>query len=696
MERRKTDRRPNQAFDQYVIDVRDLVKQVWRRKLLTAILIAVPSIAGFIYLVSMPDRYMAVSSVVLEDNELNFADIKDALPGMVLDEFSLDTQVREIASPTLMRRVIDNLGLKYDDAGNMTSLSLSNKGKAAAAPAKTKEDVDPSAEAAEQYSILSQYAHEFSAVPAKGSRVIELNYISVNPYLSSEIVNAHAKEYVEAQIRVKKEQAEQLNKWVAGQVEIFKKQSTEKAKAVQDFRQEKGMIKGNGADDLIYQQVSDIAAELTPIEARKVDLQARYDGIEAGGKGSAISAIQDSAVIQSMKTQATAARQELRGLSVKYGKNHPLYIEAQRRVSQIEGDLAREKGSIKETLKNELDTVIAQEKLLNDRFMEMKAVADEQRQSQIELQSLEQEAVASSKILDSFISRYDEITSQLNFARPNARVISLSDIPMHPIGAKKPFAMMVILFLSTVFAVLVVFLISFADRGVQSVDDVKQLLKLRMMGVLPDVKNPVAEILNGNRSTYLEEIKRIYLHMANKPLIKTILITAASTGEGKTSMTLALASYLASTGRKTIVVDADILTPDVARLADIADAPGLTEVLTGKAELSSVIYRDARGISIIPAGSFTGGKVDLMTSNKFKSILETLKGNYDYVLVDSAPVLASTDAETVAALVDQVIMVVAYAKTSKKDLKKAAETLRQFAAEVPSVIINKADLKNVA
>lgn len=690
MDRRKSDRRPYMAFDNYVIDVQDLIKRVWRRRYLALALAAIPTLMGFVYLAAKPDYYRATAQVLFDGQSVKIADMQEAFPGITLDNLTGDTQARIIGSRKMMNSVIETLGLHINDKGDLAITPLvKDKDGNEVRPKPADQNIDT------RYRVLNKYASGLKVTPIKASRIVEIGYVSTDPYLASELANAHALEYVESQVRQKLERAGMMNDSITSQVEVLKKTSMEKAQAVQDFREKNGMIRGRTADDLVFEQVSNIAAQLVPLEARKVDLQAQYEAIQTPGNQDLQVAIQNSNVVQGLKTQASSARQELRALSAKYGKNHPDYIEAQRKVSQIEGDLARETSSIRETLKNELDTVMAQYELLNDRLSEVKAQSDVLRQNQIQLQSLELEASASAKMLDSFIARSEEITSQMNFAQSDARVLNEADIPVAPEGTKKALMMFVIAFLSSLFSMGIVLFLSFLDNGVESIEDIRKTLNMRMMGVLPDVRNPIQEVVGGQRSMYLEEIKRIYLHISNKPETKTLLLTAASTGEGKTSLTLALAAYLVSTGRKTIVVDADLQTPDVARIAGVENTIGLAEYLHGNADLKSVIHYDERGIAIIPAGG-DGTKVDIGSSNLFKTLLDTLKETFDYVLVDATPVLNSSDAETVASLVDQVIMIVAYAKTPKKNVKKAADTLRQFAPEVPSVILNKADLKNVA
>jgi Mrp family chromosome partitioning ATPase len=122
----------------------------------------------------------------------------------------------------------------------------------------------------------------------------------------------------------------------------------------------------------------------------------------------------------------------------------------------------------------------------------------------------------------------------------------------------------------------------------------------------------------------------------------------------------------------------------------------LADVVGGYDTLSRAIIHDDHGVALLPCGDRKNWRADSLMSAAVRDLIDDLKTRFDYVLIDCAPVLKGSDAETVAGIVDQVTMIVATAKTSKKELQKAGATLRKFSKEVPSVILNRADLKNVA
>jgi len=698
MDRRATDRRTvaGGLDHQIMLDLNDVIREVWRRRVLVAVMVAIPTIMGFLYLVSRPDIYAATASIVIEPQEANIGEVEEAVASIRLDPMTVETQVRILASPTIVYKVIERLGLQMGSGGR---LEITKQGKDRRTAAQTSSDPIPvlSEEDTKTRSIMvRRYLSSLDIKPIRSTRIIEISFKSRNPELAAEIANAHAEQYVASHIDQKTQEILQMSEWIEGQIAIKTRESMESARAVQEYREQHGIVTGRNSEELIYEQISDLSSQITPIESKKLDLQAQYDALMASPDMDTIPAVQQSAVMQKLKTELSTAEQELQALSAKFGSRHPQYREAQRKINQIHESIAKETDSIKQTLKNQLDNTIAQEQLLRQRLDELKGQENTQSGLLINLQTLEIQAENSKKLLDKLIARHDEVSAQMGFVRPDAKIVARAEIPTSPLGKNKPLTLFVIMFVSGVFAVAIAYGLSFLDTGIHGPDDVQKTLQLRMLGVLPSVKNPIAEVTGLDRSVYLEEIKRIYLNLASKPDLKTILMASAGDGEGKTAMILAFAAYLARAGKNVVVVDADMQGPDVARLSGVSETPGLADVVGGYDSLSKSIIHDDHGVALLPCGDRRHWRTDSLMSAAFREVIDDLKTRFDYVLIDCAPVLKSSDAETVAGIVDQVTMIVATTKTSKKDLKKAGTTLRKFSKEVPSVILNRADLKNVA
>ncbi len=664
MDRRITDRRMSAANDIYVFDVYALVHILWRRKALLMGILAVLVAPALLYVALKPDKYRAMTSVIIDNQQINSADFQEAIPAGRFDDLTIETQVKVISSPTLIHKTLDAITGKTIDA-NATEESK-----------------------AERYKDLKTFIKNLTVTPVGKSRVIEISYISSDPYNSARFVNTHAQNYIAYQIANKKEQVAAINSWLSEQIAALRKESQVKSQTVQEYRKEAGIVLGKNSQDLIYQQITDLTEQLVPVETQKLMLQSRYDALSATDEKAALGE-PNTPYLQELKAAASAARQELKSLGAQYGPNHPAIRAAKKKVDQVESDLARERSKTRDSIALELDAATKQESLLRARLEELNGQADTLRQKQIALESLEAEEAANRKLLDSFLERYEQLKSQLGYNRADAHIVSPAEMPTEPMGTPKSILALVLTILAIMVSTGAVLLLELVDRGVEGPEDVRKTLNLRLVGSLPKVKNPLGEAANKNRPHYYDEIKRVCLALAIKKTPQIVLFTAASFGEGVSTNVIAVARYLASIQRRVIVIDANTKNPAIAELAQINPMPGLAEIVSGGIDYTKAIHKSDRGMAIIPAGNLGSYNVDLLSSGRFENLLMTLKSQYDFILIDASPIGSTTDAEIIAGIADQSILVVEGRKTSKKALKKATISLRQYTKETPSVILNK-------
>ncbi len=681
MDRRVTDNNNRESLPPQasIPDVTQILNIFLKKRLLITVLIFLPIAVGGVYLKTKPSVYQATASVLIENQQFNLANFQDVLGDIKFDNLTVPTQVQVISSPNLVQETIISLGVTMDDKDNiLLDDSLKMKGQ--------PENIG--------YPLTKAFLENLLVKQQGQSRVIEIGFQSHSPQIATMIANAHAKQYVYSQIQIKRQQAEQLNKWISEQIVQLKEESLKKSMAVQKFRADNGMVLGRNSQELVYQQISDIAAQLTPIETRELDLKARMEML-SGKSGSTITEVVDSELIQNLKSQSSAAAQKLQSLRSDMGENHPEVIALRKEVAQIEGDIGRETKNIKKSIENELNTISKQKEMLEAKLSELQKQADVSQENQITLQALQVEESASSKLLDSFLARSEEIKSQIDFTRPDVRIVSFADIPDKPAGSKKMILMLLVCVFSVIFALGTALLLELIDDGIRKKDDVRKLLNLKLLGCLPKEKDPIKSVLLKNRTLYTEEIKRLYIHISAQPTMKTIVFSSAAHDEGKSTVAVSLAYYLASIGKKTIIIDADTLSPTLSGITMVSQKPGFYELLSGTNALNDVIRQDKGGLYVIPCGEKSSFVSDLVLAGKFDNYLAALKLSFDYILIDTAPVLLASDAEAFSKLADQVIIVTHWAKTPVKSLRKAASVLGQFCKTPPYVILNRMNVDDL-
>lgn len=675
MNRRKTDRMSDNAQEIHIPKVRDIFNIFLKRRFLITFLLFPPIILGGIYIKNKPDLYQATATVLIENQQYNLTDFNDVLGDVKFDNLTVPTQVQVISSPNLAQETIKTLNLEEGDNKNIVIKSLENQNH-------------QSDSAVGSFQITQNFLKNLSVKQQGASRIIEISYKSQNPEIAAFVANGHAKQYVYAQIRVKKQQANILNNWISKQIVQLKEESIKKSRAAQKFRSDTGMVFGKNSQELVYQQISDIAAQITSIETKEMDLKARQDML-SGKSGSNIIEVVDSYLIQSLKSELSSASQKLQSLRSDQGERHPQVVALRQEIDQINGDIAREISNIKKSIQNDLGTITKQKELLKSKLLNLQKEADVSQVNQITLQSLQVEEAASAKILDSFLERSEQIKSQIDFTRPDVRIVSFADIPAKPIGFQKNLIILIIVGFSLILALSIAILVEHLDDRIRNKDEIRRLLNLKAVGLFPKEINPIKSTLERKRTAFTEEIKRVYIHLSTESKNKTIVFCSSHHDEGKSTIALSLGYYLVSIGKNVIVVDADTFYPSLSKMAMIPQEPGFYELLSGISTLNQTIIRDKYGLSFIVSGEQTSFISDLLMAGKFDKYLAILKEKYDYVLIDSSNVLLTSEVEVVARLADQVILVAEWGKTSIRKIKAASEILRQFTTTPPLLIINK-------
>ena len=177
---------------------------------------------------------------------------------------------------------------------------------------------------------------------------------------------------------------------------------------------------------------------------------------------------------------------------------------------------------------------------------------------------------------------------------------------------------------------------------------------------------------------------------------KVILITSALPGEGKSTAAMLLAASSASSGKKTILLDCDLRLRSTSQALRRKNQPGLSEFLSGTAELADVITQDpVTKINLIPAGSTRSNAADLLMSPRMLDLLAVLRSGFDSIVMDTPPVLPVVDALALAAGADKILVVVEWRRTPRATISEAFRVLGPEANRVAGVVLNKVDFNEL-
>ncbi|MBV9848957.1 MAG: polysaccharide biosynthesis tyrosine autokinase [Armatimonadetes bacterium] len=278
----------------------------------------------------------------------------------------------------------------------------------------------------------------------------------------------------------------------------------------------------------------------------------------------------------------------------------------------------------------------------------------------------------------------------------SARIIERARPPGAPVRPQKlkniAFAALIGLFVGLCLALLQEFL----DDRINTTEDADRLLGLPSLGHVPTLTAADARLLPQMQgldpAAESYRILRTNIHFAaiDAP-VRTLVITSAGPGEGKTTTAANLGFAMAADGRRVILVDTDLRRPSLHALLDLPTVPGLTDVLLGKTDLNDVLleHADMPGLMALTCGSTPPNPSELLGSRTFRGLVEQMMDMADLVIFDSPPVLAAADAQILASQMDGTIMVVEAGETRKAAARRTLDLLRQARASVLGIAYNK-------
>lgn len=574
-----------------------------------------------------------------------------------------------------------------------------------------EENLTPEERAQREHAqVVDTFLSKISIQPQALSRVIRISVTTRVPLKSAVLANALADTYVGSQLELKSQATSQATSWLTDRVEALRGEVRAKEQAVEAYRARSGLIQGANST-LASQQVSEVTTALVAAQADRTAADARLRQIQKlltspNGVESAAEVL-GSPLIQSLKEQESALRQKIAEMSMEYGPRHPLLINAKAQLVDLERNIRAEVNKVVESLQSQAQVAHAREDSLKSNLEAMKTKVGQLNAAEVQLHALEREAAASRALLENFLSRSKETAEQQGIQQADARVISRADVPVSPSFPNKPQAMVFAFFVFAALGVGLAFAAEALENGLRSTTEVEEQLGVPALGLVPAVRSsrgsknrPENFILDKPTSAFGEAIRSLrtalLLSRPDHPP-RTILFTSSVPSEGKTSTTVSLGRMLASVGQSVIILDGDLRRPNVHRMLGGHRELGLVEWLAGEAELDQVIRKDERSdLHFIAAGMAIPNPTDVLGSERTRSLLELLASRYQYVLIDSSPVMAVSDTRVLSRLVDTTVFVVRWSETPREVARSGLRQIVDAGAPIAGVLLTLVDTRKHA
>ncbi|WP_305597374.1 polysaccharide biosynthesis tyrosine autokinase [Phenylobacterium sp.] len=677
-----------------------------RLELLLAVSVLV-FVAALLYAMQLTPRYTATTDVLIDTRQKPMVSSEQIMSGFPADSSAVDTEVRILTSRSLAERVVRKLNLQLDPEFNPTLNAkpglLTRLGLKKAAPTQRRST------AAGIEAAVATVQNGMSVQRAGLTYIITISYTSTDAATASRLANAIGDLYITDQLEAKYNAARVVSDWLAGRMTGLR-QEVELADArVQQYKIANNLMSAQGAT-MAEQEVSTLNQQLAAARADRAEkmarLQAARTQIQRGGGGADVGAALGSSTISSLRSQEADTSRQLADLNARYGPAHPDVIKANGALADIQQQINSEIRRIISSLEAEVSVSSQRLASLEGSQGSARGSLVSNSRAQVGLLELERKAEASRAIYESFLNRSKETSSQEGIQQPDARVISYSTVPRTP---SYPNMRLVIAFgaaLALVCGLAAIIAAELLDSGLSTGDDVESRLGLPYAASLPKLsptdlragQSPQDFLVDNPFSVFAEAFRslRAFLLLGaadGAPAPSMIAICSALPHEGKTITSFCLMRTLAMSGSSVVLVDADLRRRAVSKLVE-APAIGLLEAIEDPSRLDQAMVKDTRSEAmILPVVGDVPSSGDLFGSSDMDVFLAALRKRFDYVLIDTPPVLALAETRLIATKVDQVVFLAKWRQTPAKAAQNAIATLIKSGARVAGVCLTQVDLR---
>jgi polysaccharide biosynthesis transport protein len=540
------------------------------------------------------------------------------------------------------------------------------------------------------------------------SFVIRLSFDSSDAKKAALIANAFTDLYIRAQRESKLADMQLATDWITKQIAQLQADLVKETGATVQLRQKYKISPVDVRDKgmLASQQLVTLTGELAIVERERSDAESALSQarkvMSSGGSTTSLTFVEDSPFLQEMRREEAKILGRMAELSVGYRDDSPAMAALKGQLASMRSQIDREISQQVERMANKAAQAKAREDVLKSRIDRITGRATQSDQAMTEIEQREKIIQAKNLMLESFLTRYAELTNRAEVQEPDARVASRATVPAKP-SYPKPILFLGVAFAgSTALSITLAFLLERFRTGFRSTRQVRETLGMATLGILPDTGKVTPRVQPGDylvdrpESVYAEAVRsaQIAIMNAREGKRKATLITSSVPGEGKTAFSVSLGRSLALAEKKVLLVDCDLRRPAVARQLGAYEVPGLADYLRQQASLEEIIRHDTRsGLDFVASGGRTTEPQRLLEDHATTALFTAFLDRYDVVLVDTPPTMVAFDAALLADICDFALYVVEWDKTPKRAVEAGIEHLRSFDIPVGGVVLTKVNLE---
>jgi capsular exopolysaccharide synthesis family protein len=725
---------PESEFN--VAEYLGMVRRHWR---LVAALCAAALTASAIHYLITPKEYEARAMLQIERRSLTPLVGNQQNPWLE-NYWNLEfypTQYKLLESRGLAERVARNLDLVNDPRWNPGARAAGRKPPTAADDQATLGH------------LADAVRGGLKVEPIGNTQLVTLSYRSRDPEFAARAANAFVDAYIDLGIENRFTTAGKATTFLGAQIETLKQEIADREARLQAFSRRSDIVAIDPSSNVLLQRLEALNGDYMAAKKARFEKEAQYHEVQGSPKEIVADSLSGGVVSDLRAEQLRAERDYETQLKV-YKPEWPAMLELKAKIDKgqqhLDSVVAEMAGKARSSAYAEYQTALRQEQSLERELNRVKSEAIDQSSAAVEFANLKVEVSTRREMLDDLTRRQSEteVAARLQDSRDtNIHIIDQALVPGGPFRPSLRQDLTYGLFFGLVLGIGCALLIEFLDRSVKTPEEVERRLGLATLAIIPDLteksrryggrygygygygygasaevageqgprpagKGSVAWIEKKKGAAEPAQIElvphdrprtpiseayralRTALLLSSAEELKLVAVTSASASEGKTATATNLAVVLAQLGRQVLVVDSDLRKPHLHQVFKVSNRVGLVNFLTGGADPEAVCLRtDVPNLWITPSGPIPPNPSELLASDRMREWLKGVRTRFDFIVIDTPPVLPVTDATITGRLVDGVVLILRAGKVTREEARACRDRLRQADVKVLGVVLNR-------
>jgi succinoglycan biosynthesis transport protein ExoP len=591
--------------------------------------------------------------------------------------------------------------------------------------------------------LLKDFESHLKITPLPDTRLVQIEFEDPDAKFAADTTNAFIDQYVQDRLQRRNSSTQQATGWMTGEIDDLKKQVQTSQQRLIDYQRQSGLIvmpsvggqapgqlaAGATVTSPVLDRLTQLNTDLVAAETNRISQEALYElakagdvdalssmgsGLQASGSGSTQAGMFDG--LLALRQQETNLKLQLATAIRAYGEKNPHLIDLDNQYQALKQEMNEEMKRIVNTTEMSYRAALRTEDGVRSAYNVEEQKAYKMNDSEIRLAVLQQEADSTRALYEDLYTKLQESKLSEGTQSSNIAVISRGLVPFKPMHPKKVLNTAIGLMAGLILGVIATFALESLDDSVTNIDEIEMLSGLPVLAAIPQLVSPTTALL-GKRETApmlpgvgrqvsrksSQELSEAYRTLRTAILLshpgtqpRTLLVTSAIPGEGKTTTCYGLGACFAMLGNRVLLIDADMRRPALHRRASLTNDRGLSNLLTSASEPEDFIIEDVnlKNLFILPAGPAPPNPAELLAAGVFGNLVDNLSAKFDMVLIDSPPAMLVSDAAIMSVKVDQVIVVIRWGSTTRSALRRVFENFRRNKAKVMGTVLNAVNTKS--